>query len=178
MPDAPPPTSTVIRPAVSSDLDALVDVLWAVAAEGRWLGAEVPFDREERRRRFADMLSSAAAELLVADAQSADTADIVGFISVQVAGYGVADIGMAILESWRGRGTGRALLASAIEWAARAGAHKVALEVWPDNGPAIGLYRSAGFVEEGRKVAHYRRRDGQLWDSLLMGRPLRPDGRR
>jgi len=59
-----------------------------------------------------------------------------------------------------------------MQWAANAGAHKMALEVWPHNEAAIHLYRAAGFVEEGRKVRHYRRRNGELWDSVLMGRPL------
>jgi len=29
-----------------------------------------------------------------------------------------------------------------------------------------------GFVEEGHRVKHYRRADGELWDSLIMGLPL------
>jgi ribosomal protein S18 acetylase RimI-like enzyme len=84
----------------------------------------------------------------------------------------VADVGMLIIEGWRGRGIGRALLDAAIDWAATAGAHKMALETWPHNDAAIQLYRRAGFVEEGRKVRHYRRQNGELWDSVLMGRPV------
>jgi ribosomal protein S18 acetylase RimI-like enzyme len=34
---------------------------------------------------------------------------------------------------------------------------------------AIGLYRKSGFVEEGRRVKHYRRASGELWDALEMG---------
>jgi len=90
---------------------------------------------------------------------------MVGHIWVSIAPYGVADIGMPVVEAWRGRGIGKLLLASAIQWAADAGAHKMALEVWPHNEAAIRLYRGAGFVEEGRKVRHYRRRNGDLWDS-------------
>jgi ribosomal protein S18 acetylase RimI-like enzyme len=48
----------------------------------------------------------------------------------------------------------------------------MALEVWPHNTAALRLYRGAGFVEEGRKRRHYRRRNGEFWDALLMGRPL------
>ena len=169
MPDALPPNPAVVRAATAADLDALVEVMWQVASEGRWLGTEVPFDRALRRERFAATVAAEGATMLVA----ADEAGrVIGFISVHVATYGVADIGMAILPGWRGRGIGRALLEAALAWATRAGAHKMALEVWPDNAAAIGLYRTAGFVEEGRKVAHYRRRDGSLWDSVLMGRPL------
>ncbi len=48
----------------------------------------------------------------------------------------------------------------------------VAAQVWPHNSSAIELYHRAGFVEEGRKRRHYRRRNGEIWDAVLMGRPL------
>jgi len=94
---------------------------------------------------------------------------VVGHISVVLEPYGVADIGMLVTEGWRGKGVGTALLEAAIAWARAAGAHKLALEAWPDNTHALQLYRKAGFVEEGRKVRHYRRSNGELWDSVLMG---------
>jgi ribosomal protein S18 acetylase RimI-like enzyme len=64
------------------------------------------------------------------------------------------------------------MLQGVVDWAEANDAHKVTLEVWPHNGPAINLYRSAGFDVEGRKVRHYRRRNGELWDALLMGKVL------
>ena len=164
--------AVVVRPAVADDLDVVVDQIWAVAAEGRWLGTEVPFDRAARRERLGALLSDGASTLLVADAAPAGGPGIVGHISVSIAPYGVADIGMLLSEGWRGRGLGTALLEAAVAWAAAGGAHKMFLEVWPDNTAALKLYRRAGFVEEGRKRRHYRRRNGELWDAILMGLPL------
>jgi putative acetyltransferase len=51
-----------------------------------------------------------------------------------------------------------------------ADAHKIELEVFPDNEAAIGLYRSFGFEEEGLRRDHYRRRDGSLRSALVMAR--------
>jgi ribosomal protein S18 acetylase RimI-like enzyme len=34
---------------------------------------------------------------------------------------------------------------------------------------AIALYRKFGFVEEGRRVKHYQRASGELWDAIEMG---------
>jgi putative acetyltransferase len=161
-----------VRQASEIDLDTIVEQTWQVAAEGRWIGTEVPFDRAVRRERLASALANESAALLVADASGADGPAVVGHISVSIAPYGVADIGMLITEEWRGRGIGKLLLGSAMQWAGDTGAHKMALEVWPHNEAAIRLYRAAGFVEEGRKVRHYRRHNGELWDSVLMGRPL------
>jgi RimJ/RimL family protein N-acetyltransferase len=162
----------MIRPALEADLNSLVDLTWDVAAEGQWIGAEVPFDREDRKELYADLLRAGDSTVLVADATSTGGPSMVGQISVSVARYGVADIGMMLANGWRGQGLGRALLDGAIAWAEAAKAHKVWLEVWPHNTAAIGLYRRAGFVEEGRKLRHYRRRNGELWDALLMGLPL------
>jgi RimJ/RimL family protein N-acetyltransferase len=53
------------------------------------------------------------------------------------------------------------------------GARKVALEVRPHNHVAIRLYQRAGFECEGRLRRHYRRRNGELWDAILMGLSLR-----
>jgi RimJ/RimL family protein N-acetyltransferase len=161
-----------VRPATEDDLDLLVEQTWAVAAEGRWIGVEVPFDRTTRRDRLAALVAGEPSTVLVADAAAAGGPPVVGHLSVVIAPYGVAEIGMLIIDGWRGRGIGRALLDAGIDWAAKAGAHKMALETWPHNDAAIRLYERAGFVEEGRKVRHYRRQNGELWDSVLMGRPL------
>jgi ribosomal protein S18 acetylase RimI-like enzyme len=162
------PGQLTVRPAVESDLDAVVNILWSVAGEGRWVGTELPFDRRERRRMYDRMLHSSTATVLVADFEGR----IVGQAALQVASYGVVDLGMAILDGYRGRGIGTALLEAGIEWARLSGAHKMSLEVWPHNEAALSLYRKLGFIEEGRKVRHYRRANGEIWDAILMGRPL------
>jgi GNAT superfamily N-acetyltransferase len=107
---------------------------------------------------------------LVADAGG----QVVGNIGVELAPYGVAELGMALLEGWRGQGIGRRLLDEGVAWARSSGAHKMALEAWPDNDRALALYRRAGFVVEGRKRSHYRRRNGERWDAVVMGLALEP----
>ena len=162
----------VIRAATEADLDLIVEHTWAVAAEGRWIGTEVPFDIDDRRRRMGETIAADSSTSLVADAAPVGGPPVVGVITVHVAPYGVADVGMLLADGWRGRGLGGRLMQAAIDWAAANGAHKMALEVWPHNEAGLRLYRRFGFVEEGRKVRHYRRRNGELWDSVLMGRPL------
>src|SRR6202011_4935339 len=49
-------SAPTIRPAEKADLDTIIDLTWAVAAEGRWIGTETPFDRSERRRRMDEEL--------------------------------------------------------------------------------------------------------------------------
>jgi len=169
------PTTVSVRPAVADDVDAIVDDVWAVAAEGRWIGTEVPFDRDKRAAVFSSAIDADHGAVFVADVDGR----VVGHILVNLASYGVADIGMAIVDGYRGRGIGTALLEAAIAWARGAGAHKMYLEVWPHNEAGLALYRKAGFEEEGRKRGHYRRANGELWDAILMGLALqRPSGPR
>jgi ribosomal protein S18 acetylase RimI-like enzyme len=86
-----------------------------------------------------------------------------------VSRFGFGEIGMAVAREWRGRGVGSALLAAAVAWSRERGLHKLSLSVFPHNTAAIALYRKFGFVEEGRRVKHYRRTSGELWDAVEMG---------
>jgi ribosomal protein S18 acetylase RimI-like enzyme len=157
--------TVTVRRARADDYPGWYDLRVSVAGEGIWIGAELPVARDEDA--FVSRLSREDAASFVAE----DDGVIVGAIGIEL-WAGIASFGMYVAATHRGRGVGRALLDAAVGWAADAGAHKVTLEVWPHNGPAIALYRSAGFVVEGRKVRHYRRRNGELWDALLMSKVL------
>ena len=151
------------------DVEGCVDVLETVVNEGLWLGAQPPFDRADRRERLLADLARERATSFVAVADEDGQERVVGHLHLHVAPYGVADFGMCVAPEHRGRGVGRALVAAAIEAARRLGAHKVTLQVWPHNGPARRLYRRFGFVDEGRLRRHYERRNGELWDAIVMG---------
>ena len=155
-----------IRPETEDDVDGVLDVLEAVAAEGRWIGTEVPFDREARAQRTREKLSHPDVFAgFVADAGGR----VVGSIGLDLFPYGVVDLGMALLDGYRGQGAGTRLLERGIEWARQAGAHKMTLQVWPHNERAIALYEKLGFAHEGRLRRHYRRQSGECWDALVMG---------
>jgi RimJ/RimL family protein N-acetyltransferase len=154
-----------IRPATEDDLDGLMAVREAVAREGRWIGAEVPLDVEGDRERLRPGQPDTGSFVAVAD----DTGEVIGNLAIFLPRYLVADLGMAVLEAWRGKGVGRALLDAGIQWARDHGAHKVALQLWPHNERARRLYESAGFVQEGYLRRQYPRKDGDIWDAVVMG---------
>ena len=82
---------------------------------------------------------------------------------------GLIEIGMLVVSEWRGRGVGRELLTAGIQWAKQHGAHKMTLQVWPHNAAARALYAKFGFEEEGYLRRHWRRNNGEVWDSIVMG---------
>jgi ribosomal protein S18 acetylase RimI-like enzyme len=148
-----------IRPSRDSDRLALAMLFAAVAEERDGIATEPPVDVEAR----------AASWRLDGDFLAAAGDTIVGSVHVDASPHGFGDLGMCVAHEWRGRGVGSALLATAIDWARERGLHKLSLGVWPHNTAAIALYRKFGFVEEGRKVKQYRRKSGELWDTIEMG---------
>jgi ribosomal protein S18 acetylase RimI-like enzyme len=138
----------------------------AVVAEEGSIGTEPPVDVPARAKRFRETLDDPGdGGLWVLD----DAGRVVGWIMAHQPGTtGVFSFGMALLPEARGRGGGRALLDTVLQHARSGGAHKVVLEVWPDNARAIALCARAGFHVEGLRRAHYRRRDGSLRSALLI----------
>jgi ribosomal protein S18 acetylase RimI-like enzyme len=148
-----------IRPARDDDRLPLALVFAAVAEERDGIGSEPPVDVEAR----------AASWTLDGTIVAVGNGEVIGSIHVAASGHGYGEIGMAIAREWRGRGVGSALMEAAIEWARARGLHKLSLGVFAHNAAGLALYRKYGFVEEGRRIKHYRRQSGELWDSIEMG---------
>jgi ribosomal protein S18 acetylase RimI-like enzyme len=79
---------------------------------------------------------------------------------------------MMVEAQYRGRGIGRALLASAIAWARANGRPALTLRVFPDNERARTLYRTSGFTDVEVQPAAILRRDGDPRDAIVMRRPV------
>lgn len=158
-----------VRAATVDDAEAAAEILAAIAHEDL-IATEPPVDVADRALRFRQEIESEGRDALWL---LLDGDDVVGNAGAQEGPEGVLALGMAILPSHRGRGGGKLLMAAIIEHAQRCGAHKLELEVWPDNHRAIALYESHGFEVEGVRRDHYRRRDGSLRSAVLMARPVR-----
>jgi RimJ/RimL family protein N-acetyltransferase len=153
------PSPVEVRPAVDADRMPLAQLHAAVAEERDGIAAEPPVDLERRAALWnldRTFVAWAAGER-------------VGLIFVLETPFGFGEIGMCVARPWRGRGVGSALVATAIDWARAEGLHKLTLSVFPHNEAAIALYRTFGFVEEGRHPKQIRRASGELWDLVDMG---------
>jgi RimJ/RimL family protein N-acetyltransferase len=153
-----------IRPAQAGDARAMAELFASVAEERDGIATEPPVDIAERAAVFARSASESV--LAVADGQ------VIGMLHIEVSRHGFGDLGMLVGRAWRGRGVGSALVPAAADWARSHGLHKLCLEVFAHNTAAIALYRKCGFREEGRRSQQYRRANGELWDSIMMGLPL------
>jgi putative acetyltransferase len=167
-----------VRRAEPHDADQLVRLAAAVGREpGEWLLTTETWRSvaDERRYLKAVRRHSDAAVFVAVDGEQ-DM--VVGRLSLardpHPASAHVADLGLMVAAKFRRRGIGRALLATAVDWAGSAGIRKLELHVFPWNRPAIQLYESFGFAREGVRRGHYSR-DGADVDALLMAYHL-PSG--
>jgi RimJ/RimL family protein N-acetyltransferase len=154
-----PDREFAVRAATEADRLDVSRMFAAVAEERDGIATEPPVDVEARARSLTLEGS------FVAEANG----EIVGMLHVERSRFGFGELGMAVARPWRGQGVGTALLEAAIEWAREEGLHKLSLSVFPHNASAIALYRRFGFVEEGRRIKHFRRASGELWDAIDMG---------
>lgn len=81
----------------------------------------------------------------------------------------VVRLTIAVHEGHQGRGVGRTLMLELLAWA-RESPHveKIELQVRSSNERAIALYRSLGFLEEGRKTRRLKIAPGEYLDDVYM----------
>jgi RimJ/RimL family protein N-acetyltransferase len=155
----------VVRPVTAADIDRVVEIHAAVAAEGRWIGREAPVPIDEVTGRMTDGLADPSRVHVVATIDEV----VVGHAGGIPNGAGHLDLFMSIEDGHRGQGIGGRLLDEVVGWARdRSEIHKVVLQVWPHNEAAIALYRSRSFMVEGYRHQHWRRANGELWDAIEM----------
>ena len=146
----------MIRTATVGDADFLTVML----------GEAMAWRPEDRASGTADLLARPESAHYVTGWPRSDDLGVVAetdvpvgaawsrFFTAEDPGYGfvapdVPELSVAVVESWRGRGVGRLLLAGLIERARHAGFDRLSLSVELEN-PAIHLYRSLGFEPVGR----------------------------
>jgi putative acetyltransferase len=158
-----------VRKARPEDAAAMGAGMKVVVDEGGFLATQPPVEAETLAARFARSIGDAGHVLLVLEEEGR----LVGALGMHPAdARGVLSLGMWILAPWRGRGGGRMLMEEALEVVAERDVHKLELEVFPGNGPAIALYLAMGFEIEGVRRSHYRRGSG-LASTILMAKLLR-----
>jgi ribosomal-protein-alanine N-acetyltransferase len=102
-----------------------------------------------------------------------DSKKIIGFVVASVVAETAELESIALLQTFRGQGIGRALLQQVMSAVQSRGAQAMQLEVSALNFAAVSLYTAMGFVTEGTRSNYYSAiRGGVCADALLMGRRL------
>ena len=156
-----------IRPVAVGDLDALVDVYLAGAEHHAAIDPDafrVP-EREDAAARLRRRLDARGPEheyvaaVIDGTVVGSATLDLDDLPSPGAMARPIrsAELGIAVLEGYRGRGVGRRLMAHLEGWAAANGVERVILNVSATNEAALRLYHELGYVDSGvelRKNVH------------------------
>lgn len=169
-----------LRKSTIDDHAAILAVYQRAAAQGGGLlrrAYEVTADYVERN--LGNSLSRGVSLVAVKDDQI--VAEIHGWASgLRQLRHVLGDVTIALDPDAQGSGLGRRLFEAFIA-AVRSERPEIAIiELFcrEDNGRAIALYRSLGFVEQGRLTNRVGLDDGSYIDDLIMALPLRPLPRR
>lgn len=148
----------IVEPPAGPGGAAMLAALHASASEEPWSAESL-----------AALIASPGvfARLALADGSPA------GFVLARLAADEAEILTLAVVPAARRQGLGQALMRSALDAAAAAGAGRMLLEVAADNRGARALYAGLGFVAVGRRRAYYPRPGGGA-DALVLARDLRP----
>jgi ribosomal protein S18 acetylase RimI-like enzyme len=172
-PVAATPEGVEIRPGRPGDVPAFLP-FWrqAIADERTMRTDDQRTTAAVYRRRFRRSWNDDEAHIVAVEGGR-----VVGYVMVgrdrNPVTRHVASLGLAVAADRRRRGIGTALLLEAIRWGRAVGVEKLLLSVYPDNVPAIALYRRFGFVDEGRLSRQSRKSYGDV-DEILMAAWIGP----
>ena len=108
--------------------------------------------------------------LVAREGGEAERGAIVGMASARLLVDEAHVIRLAVDETARRRGIGRALLDGLVDWARARDASGMLLEVRASNAAAQALYVAAGFVADGRRPGYYPDgEDALLWRLAFTG---------
>ncbi len=89
---------------------------------------------------------------------------LIGVATFTAAGDVVDLLRVVVHPDERGRGIGSSLIRTGMEWAKAIGAHRMLLEVRPDNKRALKVYSKLGFEQLSRRRDYY----GPGVDAMVM----------
>ncbi len=124
---------------------------------------------------IAEMLAVEGTEAMLAlaretEADKQDDGVPVGMIITRMVWGDGEILTLGVDPSWRQRGIGGRLLATAMNGMVMLGVNRVFLEVAEDNTAAITLYESLKFERMGRRPNYYLQEGGRRVDALMMVR--------
>ena len=162
MPSAPAGSDIEIRPVTMDDLEVLIDIYLDTAihhatVDPDWFRVPTRDDAGARLRSRIEARGPTSEYVgAVVDGRMVGSASIrvddppdPGAMARPIRS---AEFGVAVVDGFRGRGIGRALIGHLEAWAAEHGVERVILNVAEANVDAIRLYRALGYREYDRAM--------------------------
>lgn len=165
-------TECDIRSLVSSDAEAVLEILRKTASETEYLlryPEEIRMTAEEEAS-FLDLMAESRKDLLIGaeiDGKIVATASINAVNGVQKCKHR-GELGIAVLKKYQKRGVAGMLMEVLLQKAKTMGYRYIELEVVKENMPAVCLYQKFGFEEYGYNPGAFLLKDGKELGTLYM----------
>jgi len=142
-------TKVTLRPARPDDAAAIIAAVRSSSAERSYVLMEIYGKDETAQREYIAGLDRTRNLFLVASVH--DT--IVGILAVLdmhlcLAAVPTVAVGVHLVQEWRGRGIGSALLRYAVRWAKAHGFERMEADIFTANKRSLRIFDKAGFREE------------------------------
>ncbi|OIJ10510.1 hypothetical protein BKP37_18420 [Anaerobacillus alkalilacustris] len=166
----------LLRSASPTDARALCQLSYEVISENDTLVATIEelYLNEEKQKESIYIYNNDPRSCLIVAEYNRQIIGMLTFQGGTLQKYQHhGSIGIIVKKDFRGTGVGKALLSTLIEWADyNPLLEKLCLEVLASNKSAILLYKSLGFIEEGRLVNQVKLGNGRYDDLIIMGKFL------
>lgn len=161
-----------IRNGTAEDGEALLELFISVHAQTDYL-LTYPDEHSYTAVQEADFLQKKTDSADEIELMAELDGKLVGSAGIGCVGRKVkikhrAEFGISVDKDFWGLGIGRALTEACIECAKNAGYAQLELEAVAENGAALDLYESVGFVEYGRNPRGFRSRFSGWQEIVLM----------
>ncbi len=177
MTDVPSSVALSIRRARARDAPGLAAAERAIARiPGKLASRADEIDDDAVRKQIFELHDAERGLYLVAE----EAGSLVGHAFLErlplAAVSHVVRLTIAVHDGHQRQGIGRALMHELLSWArTNPWVEKVELQVRSSNEAAISLYRSLGFVEEGRKTRRLKIAPNEYLDDIYMALWVGPD---
>lgn len=161
-----------IRTGQLDDAKAILDIQRYVIMENKYL-ISVPdeFDKtlEQQNKWIRKVLGNERETMIIAEKDE----EVIGWLVFESPNRKrlshTGSFETMIHKDYRGKGIGKMLIIELLKWAEKNPLiEKVSLGVFSTNKRAISLYKSIGFIEEGRKNKEIKLSEHEYADDILM----------
>jgi RimJ/RimL family protein N-acetyltransferase len=164
--------NSIIRPGQLNDAKIVLEIQQEVISESDYLitiSEEFNKTTEQQSKWIQKILENERETIIVAEVGD----EVVGWLVFQSQSRKrlahIGSFGMMIRKEYRNKGIGKLLIKALLDCAEKDPLiEKVSLGVFSTNHSAIDLYKSMGFIEEGRKIKEFKINNNEYVDDILM----------
>jgi RimJ/RimL family protein N-acetyltransferase len=144
----PDDTQVTLRPARPDDAPAIIAAVRSTAEERSYVLMEVYGKDAEAQREYIEHLDTAHNLFLVATVGS-EVVGILALIDTLICSTPLPAlaVGVHLVQRWRGRGIGSAMLRYALRWAKEHEYQRLEADIFTTNKRSVHLFDKAGFRE-------------------------------